>query len=268
MENKFNSMDYYVNSEPNDFNSINLFNNEWSSRLPGDLESFGGKSNLFDDPRVNFWTDKVIEIFSHAENNPGSFNVLELGPLEGGHTFMLSKKGWNITAIESNSRAFIKCLIVSNIFKTNAKFMLGNFEQYFNDKNSLQFDFILASGVLYHLKKPSETIRIMLEHCESIGIWTHYITSEYISKHPRRWTETSFIDTKINKSVHGWMQYYNEGLENPGFCGGGQEYSIWLTKDQILSTIESCGFSYDINSIDEESESGPNMTLFAYRKNI
>lgn len=267
INNRFNSLDFYVNSYPTDFNSINLFKNEWSSILPGELAAFGGGSQLFDDSRVKYWVNKISEYFPVSLSNPSLFNVLELGPLEGGHTFMLSKNGWNITAIESNARAFLKCLITANIYKTNAKFLLGNFERFFESDNiGKKIDFILASGVLYHLKKPTESLRLMLNHCNSIGIWTHYITDDFIKQQPNRWKEEIYRDEVANESIQGWKQYYNEGLENPGFCGGGQDFSIWLKKEQILSTLDLCGFSYDIKATDETSPSGPNITLFAARK--
>ena len=44
-------------------------------------------------------------------------NVLELGPLEGGHTYMFHQAGAeSIIAIEANTRAYLKCLIAKEIF--------------------------------------------------------------------------------------------------------------------------------------------------------
>lgn len=45
---------------------------------------------------------------------------LELVPLEGGHSYMLQKMGVKkIIAIEANSRAFLKCLCIKEIFDLN-----------------------------------------------------------------------------------------------------------------------------------------------------
>jgi hypothetical protein len=54
-------------------------------------------------------------------------SLLELGPLEGAHTYQLEKLGAkSILAIEANVEAFLKCLITKEITGLQvAKFMLG-----------------------------------------------------------------------------------------------------------------------------------------------
>jgi len=42
--------------------------------------------------------------------------VLELGPLEGAHTYMLEKAGGDVLSIEGNHGAYIRCLIVKNFY--------------------------------------------------------------------------------------------------------------------------------------------------------
>ena len=42
--------------------------------------------------------------------------ILELGPLEGGHSYMLDRAGAaQVVAIEGNARAYLKCLIVKEL---------------------------------------------------------------------------------------------------------------------------------------------------------
>lgn len=85
--------------------------------------------------------------------------VLELGPLEAGHTYMLEKMGArSIVAVEANSRAYLKCLIVKELFELKrAKFLLGDFVAYLKN-NTRHFDLCLASGVLYHMQNPAELL--------------------------------------------------------------------------------------------------------------
>ena len=41
--------------------------------------------------------------------------VLELGPLEGAHTYQLHQRGANIVAVEASKQAYLKCLITKEI---------------------------------------------------------------------------------------------------------------------------------------------------------
>ena len=57
-------------------------------------------------------------------------------------------------SVESNKQAFLKCLIVKNILQMDkVEFKYGDFVSYLESTAEL-FDFIIASGVLYHLKNP------------------------------------------------------------------------------------------------------------------
>jgi hypothetical protein len=262
---KSNIIDFYVNSAPSDEFAINLFQGEWSSHLPGFPDTISGSSPLFDDQRIHPWVNRIMEINPRSVSEPDSFKVLELGPLEGGHTYMLSLKGWDIISIESNCKAFMKSLITANIYRTRARFLLGSFEEYFSSLSpDVVFDFICCSGVLYHLKKPSETLRRILSHTKSIGIWTHYGSPELLNQMPDRFSEHIYIDSISGQAMVGYKQYYGSALDLSSFCGGGQDYSIWMSKDQILELLAEYGFVVEIQGINE-SPAGPNLTLFAHK---
>ena len=53
--------------------------------------------------------------------------MLELGPLEGAHTYMLDRAGASeVVAIEGNTRAFLKCLITKELLSMpSARFLVG-----------------------------------------------------------------------------------------------------------------------------------------------
>jgi hypothetical protein len=59
-----------------------------------------------------------------------------------------------IVSIEANTRAFLKCLCIKEIFNLDCvKFKLGDFIQFLEKTNS-KFDLVFASGVLYHMLEP------------------------------------------------------------------------------------------------------------------
>jgi Protein of unknown function (DUF1698) len=81
--------------------------------------------------------------------------VLELGPLEGAHTYRLQQLGaGRILAIESNVEAYLKCLIVKEALgMKRAEFMLGDFTLYLQECTE-RFDLVFCCGVLYHMQDP------------------------------------------------------------------------------------------------------------------
>src|ERR1700712_4866105 len=66
--------------------TVDLFAREWASRLPPPLDGVrAGMVPLFEDDRIAW----AIEAIGGVDG----LSVLELGPLEGGHTFMLQRAG-------------------------------------------------------------------------------------------------------------------------------------------------------------------------------
>ena len=169
-------LDQMVTSYPSEQNALDIFKNEWSSKLPlarSDLQA--GPIPLFEDPRVH-WA--VCEAGGVANQR-----VLELGPLEGGHTYMLQERGAaSILAIEANTRAFLKCLIVKNIFNLHkADFRCGDFISFLR-QNTERFDFVLATGVLYHMTSPVELLQLLSRVTDRLFMWTHYYDEAIISR--------------------------------------------------------------------------------------
>ena len=260
-----NILDSYINSSPSDESAINLFQGEWSSFLPGLPPAVCGSSPLFDDSRMHSWIARIHAAIPSSISAPHLFKVLELGPLEGGHTYMLSNQGWDIQAIESNCRAFLKCLITANIYGTKARFMLGSFEEYFSGLvPEVMFDFVCCSGVLYHLKKPTESFRRILKHTKSIGIWSHYGSPELLANMPERFSLDSYYDSVSGTSSTGYKQFYGSALDLPSFCGGGQDYSLWMTSQQIKNILAEYGFNIEVIN-DRIDPAGPHITIFAYK---
>ena len=131
----------YIFKSPSIQNALDIFQGEWISKLPGEYGQFhaGENSTLFDDPRL-IWG---IGVFGGVKN----FKILELGPLEGGHTFILQEHGASeIISIEANLRAFLRCLIIKEIFDLHhAKFQYGDFLEYLRVEPDC-FDLCIASG--------------------------------------------------------------------------------------------------------------------------
>lgn len=250
-------LETYCHEVPAHQNSFDLFKNEWSSSVP----SFDtGGIPLFQDHRID-WLDSKCGGFRNKR-------ILELGPMEAGHTFMMAKRGAaHITSVEGNSRAFMKCLIVKEALSFSADFLLGDFCQYVKTCRS-HFDFALASGVLYHMIAPVDLLENLATITDSIGLWTHYFDGNIISANPTLRAKFDFqpaIHCFRGRTIAHYQQRYMSALNWTGFCGGSAPTSHWLTKDGILRVLDALNFVVEITMDEPNHPNGPSMLLFANR---
>lgn len=98
--------DGYVASGQDPQLLLDLFRGEWASRLPAPhAELSAGSALLFEDERITW----ALTVLGPVQGQ----RVLELGPLECGHTWMLDRAGASeVVALEGNRRAYLKCLVV------------------------------------------------------------------------------------------------------------------------------------------------------------
>jgi SAM-dependent methyltransferase len=246
--------DLYSRETPTPATAFTIFQNEWSSAVPG-FEA--GKSTLFEDDRVRW-----------LESQFGSLQgkrVLELGPLEGGHTTMMERAGAEIVSIEANQRSFLKCLVVKNALHLKTEFLYGDFCRYLESAPPRSFDLVLASGVLYHMKEPLKLLHEVARVGNAFGVWTHYYDAAIIGATPRFDPHPQFhmLD---GKTVEVYQQNYLFAVTAKGFCGGSAPTSYWLTREGMLDYAKSLGFEVRVGAEDVNHPAGPCILFFAKRK--
>lgn len=254
-----NILDAYVNSLPSKQNVLDLFDGEWSSELPGSigLKTRPGTAGLFQDGRVS-WAEQVLGGFSGR-------SILELGPLEGGHSYMFQSAGANqVVAVEANSRAFMKCLCIKEVLNLNkVQFLLGDFMQFL-EANTSRFDIIFSSGVLYHMQDPVRLLDLVSRFTDKVYVWTHYHDGEVIGANAQ--LSHKFEPLKVSEyngfSYQSSVQSYKDSLNWVGFSGGPKTTSRWLTRDSILDALKHFGFT-DVQ-INFEQPDHPNGPAFAF----
>src|SRR5512140_2769352 len=106
---------HFFGVAPTDQNALDLFAGEWSSQPPADRPDLkAGATPLFDDPRISWAHHRLIEL--GLDGGFAGRSVIELRPLEGGHSYLMDRLGANsVTAIEANARAYLKCLIAKEV---------------------------------------------------------------------------------------------------------------------------------------------------------
>ena len=181
--------DRFATGAPSVQATVDIFRGEWNSKLPDNIIS--GEIDLFNDHRIG-WAHRLFDL----ENK----SILELGPLEGAHTYQAQKYGAaKILAIEGNSRAFLKCLIVKELFGLErAKFLFGNFINFLEtDRN--RYDVIFASGVLYHMREPLRLLELIARHTDRVLLWTHHYVEADLAMKDRALARLKEPQTKMRR---------------------------------------------------------------------
>lgn len=254
----------YLQLEPHPLNPLSIFLDQWSSKFPTPFVDIGpGPHTLFEDLRI----EKMFSYLGDTKN----YKVLELGPLEGGHSYMLSPRVDRVVSVEANRNAFLKCLIVKNLFDLhNVEFLYGDFTKMSPHE---KFDLIVAVGVLYHMEDPIKLIELLSQKSDRIFFWTHYYepnlnlwNQKLLQSERWEFGRTQVIEGAIARNVRVVRYKYNEALGWAGFCGGPGLGSSWIYKDDFLKILTDLGFDLlEISFDTPDHANGPAFCVWAER---
>jgi len=263
-----NILDEYCTETPHPQTALDIFAGEWASALPAPFAHLrAGSAPLFAAEHVGWGIDALGGVDGHR--------VVELGPLEGGHTYMLDRRGAReVVSIEANTRAYLKCLISKEILGIpSARFHCGDALRFLENnlaRGSEKFDLCLASGVLYHFLNPVAALELMTKSSDRLLLWTMYFDEDYIRSRPdlsvKFPTSTPMEHAGFHHTLH--RQEYRDALQYKGFCGGSAASSAWMTKSDIFGAVEHLGFEILDVGFEEQNHkgNGPCICLVAQRK--
>lgn len=255
-------LDRYVTTAPSPANAVEIFGGEWASRFPSphaDLPA--GSATLFDDARIAWAIDRIGGV--------GGFRVLELGPLEAGHTYMLDRAGAReVVAVESNTHAYLKCLIAKEILGIpSGRFLCGDFVAYLRSCDQ-RFDLVVASGVLYHLVDPVSVIARCAAISDRVFVWSHYYDESVFESTPgMQGRLAAGVDAVTDGFAHRrYLQPYGAALAERGFCGGSREVANWLERDDLLGALAHFGLIEQSIAFEQRDHPhGPALCVLAER---
>lgn len=256
------ALDNYVASAPSHQNALDIFRDQWSSRFPPPWDSLkAGSIRLFEDSRTTWAIDQMGGVRGKT--------VLELGPLEGGHSYMLEKaEAGSVLSIEGNTSAFLRCLIAKEILGLQrVRFICGDFRQFFST-NQDPFDVVFASGVLYHMQQPVRLIRDICQRTQQIYFWTHYFDADLTARNaPLRSRLGPAQRSELDGFSYEFHSYsYNDALNWAGFCGGSAPMAAWLPRNSILGALRHFGFgNITIGFEQPDHPNGPAFAVVARR---
>jgi len=191
--------------------------------------------------------DARIEQFFRFAPNPAT--ILELGALEGAHTFMLAERPGvqRVLALEGREANLRKARFVQELLKAkNAEFAQANLEQARLAEFGT-FDVVFCSGLLYHLPEPWKLIEQFPAVAPAVFIWTQYAAEE----------EAKDIGRGLRGKIH-----VEGGPEEP--LSGMSATSIWLTLASLCELLRASGYKQiDIVHDDPNHANGPAVTIGA-----
>ena len=247
--------DRSITVAPSAQNAIDLFDGHWVSSLPSILGLQAGTLPLFDDNRIK----TLLANMDSIKNT----KVLELAPLEGGHTYMLHEAGARVTAVESRSHAYLKCLVVKEILNLNrAHFFLGDFREYLATTKE-RYDLVLASGVLHEQPDPITLLEEIAKVTDRVAIWTHY------------WDDRLLADGSLGDVVdatpretpcRGRLVKVHPIRSKGAASDDTKIFASWLERDALLTALTTLGFER-VTVLDDEPghPAGPAMLVLAER---
>jgi len=232
----------------------------WISRLPdtpAGEEMDIGQIPLFGDPRISKFLERVNVMGKH---------VLELGSLEGGHSFMLSQAGATVTGIEGSPLGYLKTLLIKDAYDlANFKPVFGNLVSSLEvaAAKGVKFDALLASGVLYHMTEPMKVLHLMSQVTDEILVWTHYYDKNRAITDPGRSFDPNtaiIVEGGITHTPH-CFQYTTRKKD---FIGGQETGACLLDRKDMLEALQHWGFEIEVFE-EFTVENHPGGAVLTYR---
>ena len=193
-----------------------------------------------------------------------SVRVADLGCLEGGYAVEFARHGFDVTGIEAREENLKKCeYVASRVSLPNLRFIKDDVK---NLANWGHFDVIFCGGLLYHLDKPVEFIKLLgTVTTRMLLLNTHYSQDHdavYDGWKPvwlRRILASKFgpparHDYKLsrlttNENIKGrWYKEYRvtasqDDIEQNRLASYSNYRSFWPTKKYLIQSLRDSGFS-------------------------
>jgi hypothetical protein len=211
----------------------------WIFQFQIDGENYGGRIGVEGDGRVD-------QFFRFA---PKAETILELGSLEGAHTFLLAQRPGvrRVLALEGRDLNLRKARFIQELLHVpNATFAQANLEN--SDLAAFgKFDAVFCSGLIYHLPEPWKLISQLPAIAPNLFIWTHYAAE----------ADTEAVPGGLRGKI-----YIEGGAADP--LSGMSATATWLTLGSLITSLTKSGYG-SVHVIDNDltHANGPAVTIGA-----
>jgi Methyltransferase domain len=182
---------------------------------------------------------------------PDARTILELGALEGAHTFLLAERPGvkHVVALEGREANLRKARFVQELLQIgNVEFAQANLEHAELNRFG-KFDAVFCSGLLYHLPEPWRLIDQLVAIAPALFIWTQYAAEN----------EAHDVGQGLRGKIH-----VEGGPGEP--LSGLSATATWLTLDSLREVLAASGYeNVDVIYDDPSHANGPAVTIGASR---
>lgn len=188
----------------------------WVTRFDIDGQRYGGSFHAEADDRLR----QFLQTFPR----PG--RVLELGCLEGGHTFPLARVADQVVAIDARAENLARARWLNQRVyrRNNIEFVQADLENA--DLSRLgAFDVVFNVGLLYHLPAPWLLLAKLAPLTQAMLIWTHVAND---------------ADADTQEGGYRGLRYMENGMADP--LSGTSAQSFWPTLDELERMLADAGF--------------------------
>jgi len=172
-------------------------------------------------------------------------SALDLGCLEGGQSFELRRAGLNVLGVEGRDENYQKCLLIKEYFKNlgGLNFLLCDVHDF---EPQTTFDFVLCSGLLYHLDDAASFIG-------KLGRWTSpggmLFLDTHVAPEDSDFGQSAFRDalseikTVCIDGLEVRYREYQEDVRNLE-ASIGNNFSMWMDVPSHLELLFRAGFGH------------------------
>lgn len=203
---------------------------------------------LADEPRC-LSAKQIISLIYGA--NVQNKRIADLACLEGGYALEFARMGMDALGVEIRQSNINNCRDVQErAGLPNLDFIQ---DDVWNIRKYAPFDVVFCSGILYHLDRPREFIRLMGEVArDAVIINTHYapwndefvFTLSGIEEHEGligRWFYEHDLNDPTSLNALKWSSWTNHR-------------SFWLTKEALVQAMHDANFDIILEQFDAAAE--------------
>lgn len=211
----------------------------WVTRFRVAGMELGGDYLAEADPRL-------ARFFEHFPN-PG--RVLELGCLEGGHTFPLARRATAVVAIDARADNLARARWLARFYPShNIRFEQADLEHAPLDQLG-PFDVVFNVGLLYHLVEPWGLLARLARLAPWLFLWTHVARDFGL-----------FGRRRVIRGGYRGVLYAEHGFADP--LSGTTGSSFWPTPSELDRMLADCGFTdRQVLEVDWRHRHGPSILL-------
>jgi SAM-dependent methyltransferase len=178
-----------------------------------------------------------------------TISVLDLGSLEGGLSLEMAREGWLATGVEGREANFQKAEAVAAYYGLpNLRFTLKDIKDLRPEVDGT-FDVILCCGVLYHLDRPVDHLRLLESMLSPRGLLfldTHIAPDAERrgqGMHAAGLSEPVTVEVGSHIYEGAWWSEPQEGdLRERMWSATSNERSLWLTRRSLIRALYHSGF--------------------------